>query len=76
MARIGSPTRKPIASAAGLSTDPAMLGQIVQDGQKFSVSLTESGTGVLAPGKLIAHWKFDDGVGARCDGSEQDGDNQ
>ncbi|MDY0169581.1 MAG: LamG-like jellyroll fold domain-containing protein, partial [Thermoguttaceae bacterium] len=47
----------------GLSTDPEALGQVTQDGQKFYLPLAADGTGVMAPGKLIAHWTFNDGEG-------------
>lgn len=48
----------------GLSAVPDDLGQVLQDGHKYSLSLAGDGTGVMAPGKLIAHWAFDDGAGS------------
>jgi hypothetical protein len=48
----------------GLSTALDDLGQVLQDGHKYSLSLAGDGTGVFAPGKLIAHWAFDDGAGS------------
>ncbi|MDY0170755.1 MAG: LamG domain-containing protein, partial [Thermoguttaceae bacterium] len=51
--------------AIGLNADVEALGQVVQDGQRFYLPLAGDGTGVWAPGKLIAHWTFDDGAGTR-----------
>jgi len=47
----------------GLSTNPADLGHVAQDGDKFTLTLSAAGTGVVAPGTLVAHWTFDDGAG-------------